>query len=322
MARTRWQPMTRRDKLRSEARRLVTELDAARRLVDRLAEDGRIRAVADSGGRKQRVREPIRTVHHFACTGGTLICKCIASMPNVHLISEVDPLDPQAHANPERFAPTDLVRLARLGTASASDRLVQDAFLAGLEPIHDRAQRTGLRLVLRDHAHGRFCFGCPDDGPTLRETLQERFELRSIVTVRHPLSSFVSLRENGWVHFDPATPDEYARRYEAFLDRHEGVPRFRYERIVADPKEEMQAICSALELPYRARFERTIGAHRLSGDSGRRGIEIAPRPPRPVPEDVVEQARDSTSMMRLCASLGYEDVDPRRCVEPEQDRSK
>lgn len=30
--------------------------------------------------------DPIRTVHHFACTGGTLIGKCIAASPGVRLL--------------------------------------------------------------------------------------------------------------------------------------------------------------------------------------------------------------------------------------------
>src|SRR5690606_26210779 len=38
-------------------------------------------------------KEPVRIVHHFACTGGTLICKCIAAMPNTQLLSEVNPLN-------------------------------------------------------------------------------------------------------------------------------------------------------------------------------------------------------------------------------------
>ena len=35
----------------------------------------------------------LRSIHHLACTGGTLISKCIASMPDVALISEVNPMN-------------------------------------------------------------------------------------------------------------------------------------------------------------------------------------------------------------------------------------
>jgi hypothetical protein len=33
----------------------------------------------------------IRVIHHLACSGGTLISKCISAMPNVYLLSEAHP---------------------------------------------------------------------------------------------------------------------------------------------------------------------------------------------------------------------------------------
>ena len=36
--------------------------------------------------------QPYRVLHHMACTGGTLISRCLATMPNVVLLSEIDPL--------------------------------------------------------------------------------------------------------------------------------------------------------------------------------------------------------------------------------------
>lgn len=306
---------------------MLSELGAGHRLFERWNDEaGTISGRLDRGpGRDPRARqprEPIRLVHHFACTGGTLICKCIASMPNVQLLSEVDPLDPQAHADPQRFAPTDLVRLVRLGTAPVPPELLQEIFVAGLDPVRRKAERTGLRLVLRDHSHGQFCFGPLTDLPTLRETLQDHAELLSVVTVRHPVASFVSLRQNGWIHFEPGTLDEYAKRYEAFLARHADAPRIRYESLVADPKREMKRICAALDLPFRENFEQTLGAHRLSGDSGRQGLAIAPRAPRPVPDGLIDEARQSRRLGLLCEKLGYDDIDPGACAPARPEEPK
>lgn len=46
---------------------------------------------------------PIRTIHHMACTGGTVFSKCLAVMPNVALLSEVNPLNRYGSA----FEPTN-----------------------------------------------------------------------------------------------------------------------------------------------------------------------------------------------------------------------
>ena len=35
----------------------------------------------------------LRTIHHFACTGGTVISKCLAALPQVMLISEINPIN-------------------------------------------------------------------------------------------------------------------------------------------------------------------------------------------------------------------------------------
>jgi len=38
-------------------------------------------------------RPLIHTLHHLACTGGTVLSKCLAAMPRVALVSEVNPLN-------------------------------------------------------------------------------------------------------------------------------------------------------------------------------------------------------------------------------------
>ena len=84
---------------------------------------------------------PIRTVHHFACTGGTLICKCIAAMPNIQLLSEVDPLSTLLKSTVKpQFAPTDMVKLMRQSTRGVSDELIIELFLNNLEIIYSRSR--------------------------------------------------------------------------------------------------------------------------------------------------------------------------------------
>lgn len=297
------------------AARMFEDLREAHRMLENFKSGQYLNRAESQPGPAESVApgpaSPLRVVHQFACTGGTLICKCIASMPNVQLLSEVDPLDAQAHANPTRFVPTDLVRLLRLATQPVKDKALIDVFMAGLEEIGGHADRMGLRLVLRDHSHGHFCFGRIEPArPTLRELLAPFHDLKSVVWVRHPVASFTSLQKNGWLHFEPRTIDEYAKRYLAFLSRYEDVPVYRYEAFVESPSSQMKEICRVLDLPYRAGFEETFGAHRLSGDSGRSGGEIAPREGRTIPNEVLKQVHSSEAMGELCNRLGYSDADP------------
>lgn len=228
--------------------------------------------------------DPIRIVHQFACTGGTLICKCIAAMPNTQLLSEVDPLSTPAKppAQPQ-FAPTDMVKLMRQSTRGVSEELIIELFLSDLEIIYSKAVNTGQRLVLRDHAHSHFCKGSGIPvRPSLCDILKPKFPVRSVVTVRHPIDSYLSLKAKGWVHFSPAIFDEYCKRYVAFLCAYEGVPIVRYEDFVVDPQQVMQAICAILDLPFNEQFMDLFGVNKLTGDSGRSGDVIEARPRREI----------------------------------------
>lgn len=249
--------------------------------------------------------EPIRMIHHFACTGGTLISKCVSAMPNVQLLSEVAPYSQMQSSSEIRFSPTDMIRLLRSSSRGSSAVLELQLFNQAVSLIYDDCMSKGERLVLREHCHSKYCVGeRVQDGPPLKAILSSHFGTRSIVTVRHPLDSFMSLSVQGWLTFSPNTMDEYARRYDAFLRDHHGLPLYRYEDFVQDPNEMMAAICRDLEIAYAAGFTETFQVNQLSGNSGRSSGKISTRSRRPVPPEILAQL-DSSAYRGLCARLGY-----------------
>lgn len=275
------------------------------------------RAVAvpvDGVSGEPTARPVMRTLHHFACTGGTLISRCTAAMPNTLLLSEVDPLTTMVHR--AAFMPTDLIGLVRRGSRAADQDLLVEIFLAGLGALAAEMRRIGSDLILRDHAHSHFCFGPTiPERPSLRAMLARDYRVLSLITVRHPLDSFLALGVQDWLRIEPPTLQEYARRYGVFLDHYAEVPLLRYEDFVTDPESSMQRVCGLLELSYNPEFREMFPVIALSGDSGRQGSEIAPRPRREVPQDVATEAARSESYVALCARLGY-DPDPEHPPAP------
>lgn len=254
--------------------------------------------------------EPIRTVHQFACTGGTLLCKCIAAMPNVQLLSEVDPIsmhtfDPAA----PRFAPTDMVRQLRQSTRGTNEALLIELFQQEMRLVHAHASESGLRLVVRDHAHSHFCLGSDiPERPTLRELLPSGLPVLPLLIVRHPLDSFASLVDNKWLHFSPSTYDEYCRRYLAFLDRYTDVPHVRFEDFVSEPDVTMTRVCDILLLPYNESFQMLFAAFKITGDSGRSAQQIGPRSRRGTASRFIDDSRRSPHHAQLADRLGYDIV--------------
>jgi len=247
---------------------------------------------------------PVRTIHHLACTGGTLISRCIAAQPNTQVLSEVDPLSPFV---PGGFLPTDLIGLSRFSSHPASREIQVSIFLAGLRVLYNDAVRHGQQLILREHNHGHFNFGeAVPDRPSLREIIHPIYPVRSLVTVRHPLDSYLSLQDTGWVqHFSPPTLDEYAQRYHVFLDAHRDCNQIRYEDFVAEPEVIMQQICEILAIGYNPEFVNTFSAIILSGDSGRSGDLISLRPRRKHSPQLNQEADASEAFTNLLERLNY-----------------
>lgn len=253
------------------------------------------------------ISEPIRTVHHFACTGGTLISKCLAAMPNIQLISEVDPLStPQKQSGKPLFAPTDIATLARQSTRGTSQGLIIEFFLSSLSLLYSETTLAGQRLILRDHSHSHFCTGAAvPERPSLRALVVSRFPVLSIITVRHPLDSYMSLRTNNWVQFSPSSFDEYCNRYIAFLECYQDVPVVRYEDFVGAPQDVMKTICRLLDIPFSDQFIELFDVFDLTGDSGRRGAAIEPRHRRSVDDSTADELGRSFSYRNLLDRLNY-----------------
>jgi len=253
--------------------------------------------------------ETLRIVQHFACTGGTIISKALAAMPNVQLLSEIDPLSTiMVNRGHPVFAPTDLIYGMRHAVREVDESLLIDMFLASLEVLHGRLAARGQALALRDHTHSRYCTDRdPTSRPGLVDIVASKYRVVSALTVRHPLDSFLSLVKNGWHKQMPtATLDEYSRRYQLFLDDTAGQPCFRYEEFTEAPEPFLAKLCQALELDYSPDAVSLIPAVHLSGDSGRKADRIGQRSRRDIPPWIVEDVAHAQSYHDLCERMGYD----------------
>lgn len=249
----------------------------------------------------------IRTIHHLSATGGTVICKLVAALDKVSLLSEVHPFA----VGRVVFNPTGVLQQlhAQYGLLSATEH--EQHFVYQLRLAQYAASRDGRSLVLRDHSHTDYLAATLRPfGPTPTLTLARRVDqVRSLVTVRHPIESFLSSLAQRWLEPIDNSFAEYCRRYVAFLEDYAGVPLIRYEDICARPKRTLALACRYLELHYDSGVLERFSKIRLTGDSGRKDVEIKVHPSKPVPEEY--KSRLSAEMMvsaewqRLAKQFGY-----------------
>ena len=92
----------------------------------------------------------LRVLHHWACSGGTLISKCIASLPKVIFLNEINPL---AHLrllrNPTStdYCPTDLGRQLSLSHNGSDPTLAMAAFAGSLSALLSKTSQQACSLL-------------------------------------------------------------------------------------------------------------------------------------------------------------------------------
>jgi hypothetical protein len=120
---------------------------------------------------------PVRIVHHFACTGGTLISRALQAQPNTLVLSEVDPFStiPRDYKS-SKFAPSDMIFSARVGHYDIDNDLIASMFIAELNVLYDKLERSGRRLIVRAHSHSQFCTNVLWSArPTVQQVIESSF---------------------------------------------------------------------------------------------------------------------------------------------------
>ena len=262
----------------------------------------------------------VAVVHQMARTGGTLVNRCLGSMRDVLVLSEVHPLDPQCKITRQAAHWFQLLSeddKPWLRGLSARDPLA--AFSEIVECLVGRCREQGRHLVLRDWSHLDF-LGVPfvhqPPMQLLTETaLRDRCDLRQAFVVRHPVDQYASCaaRPGMAPHL---TPRRFVDAYRAFAQLAADRGFQRYEDFVAEPDGELGVLCRRLRVPLDPSYrERWQAYDKLTGDSagpsrGHAQRDIAALPTRSVDEGVLTALRAEPGYEESLTLLGYEDLDP------------
>ncbi len=247
----------------------------------------------------------IATIHHLPTSGGTVICKCLASQPHVVLLSELHPLRQTPNFNAFDPIPQFFNNYPEIADYSISSR--QGVFLDRVDWIYQKAAKAGKQLILRDHVFTDFL---PKYSPyktsTLVNLLKQEYIVRPVVTLRNPIDAFLSSKMRGW--HQGLTFDEYCDRVLSFINTYAGVPIFHYEDFTINPQSVIQQICAYLSLDYRSDFLENFHNIQLTGNSGRKSQEksIVPQQTREFDSEFRQEVLHSPTYQKLCQRFGYE----------------
>ncbi|WP_439509886.1 sulfotransferase [Marinimicrobium koreense] len=258
--------------------------------------DSLLERCAEVVSKSEHGKPKLRIIRHLACSGGTLISKCLAAMPNVFLLSELHPSSKLHMAGSKpKFSPQDVLTQARYSRLPGVEELAERIFTESVKLTEGHVSERGGQLIIRAHSHSDYCIGDqPSERCAVTELLNEYFDIKTVATVRDPVDSYLALKKNNWLHFQPKSFDEYCRRVLVFLDNQRDGDIFSYEKFVRDPVSEMRAICGSLDLKFDDSFEFTFSAFSVTGDSGRSGDVISQRDRGPISESFSDEVKASS----------------------------
>ncbi len=176
-------------------------------------------------------------------------------------------------------------------------------------------------LLIRDWSRGDFFFFSTILSETATAAINQcrrltdaGFSVIPIVTVRHPLESYLSLmalKGIKSIHIVRMSLHEYCERYHSFLKVYAACPVFYYEDFCRSPEDFFSKIISYYKdkgihliknsgySPHRA------GSQKISGDSGRSAPLPSLRSAKPIPNHLANATKPTSAYINLCTKLGY-----------------
>ncbi len=261
---------------------------------------------------KRNKKPVIYILHHMARSGGTIISRCLGSMNDIVLLSEIHPygyqkqlINPlaQAHEWFNLLQPEDVARIKAHPNFS---------FVDAIEIIKHRCDEQGLILVIRDWSHIDFT-GWPHNSKpayklTTAKTLANRFTIIKTATVRHPIDQWLSFKESqSWTGTEFPL-DSYLHGYRKFAEIASAIGYERYEDFTEKPETILEKLCNKLRIAYDPDFEDNWGSYQSITTAVRSrdgGLVISKRPRREVEPELIESFSRNKDYQVAIKLLGY-----------------
>src|SRR5690554_2246332 len=131
---------------------------------------------------KANTKPTLRIIHHFACSGGSLIAKCLAAQPNVFLLSELHPTTRLGtNIKKAAYTPRDITTQAIYGRVPSVDALAEKLFINGIIETEKHIRERGGHLVIRALTHADYCTEKPiPEVDTLTRLLEPHFDIKHL----------------------------------------------------------------------------------------------------------------------------------------------
>jgi hypothetical protein len=249
-------------------------------------------------------RKPIIIMLSYARSGGTLLNRCIASMPGVIMLSEI---------NVEVLCPSSCNTIKDQVKKWYGIILKSEGFVENIKELYNHCLQTGQILVIRDWTFGSFVpsrynnFN-PSKSLATFNMVSKYFPVRSFVLVRDSIDIWLSFNASPRTFYDKNL--EYLYEFIVSIINCD-IKIFYYEDFCKNPVKTMNAICNYTGMKYSSRFKNFSNYFNVTGDidtpehsRGAKNSNISLLPRRKISSDLFNKI-NNTRALDINELLGY-----------------
>lgn len=196
----------------------------------------------------------------FSRSGGTLLNRCLGSLPNVVVMSEVNLIG-------GGFGSGDI----DYSTVKAQSKhwygidLSTEGFVENILELYEHCKSKGLHLIIRDFTYLDFV-PSPLNNRNVSNTfmtidvLKDKVDIKPFAFVRNPIDSWISFGANKHYKYF-----KFYRNYVESIIRY-GFPYFKYEDFCTNPEKIIDKICTYTGIDYSESYKNFNSFNTVNGD--------------------------------------------------------
>lgn len=243
---------------------------------------------------------------NYARSGGTLLNKCLASISDVVMLSEVNPLGGGWGILKEK-SPTTVKAQAK---EWYEIDIKNDGFREGISELSDYCSENRKHLIIRDWSFVNFSGHVDNNNNPIGKFLSieemQDFDVKPFVFVRDIIDV--------WISRNMPDISTFAREYLNFLNEviKLEIKIFKYEDFVKRPEYELESICNYIGIEFQNVYPECLNYDKVNGDTqiktGSRGIiqqSIKQLPRKKIPFNKIMDINDSMEIREANKLMGY-----------------
>ena len=208
---------------------------------------------------KNKNSKPIVIMLSYARSGGTLLNRCISSLPNTLVLSEI---------NIEALCPNSCSTIKDQAKRWYGLELKSEGFIENINEIYVYCISKNLTLVIRDWTFGSFVPSRynkfkPSKSLATLDAISKSFSIISFAFVRNSIDIWLSLNASSRTFYDKNL--EFLYEFTKSL-MNKKIRIFKYEDFCNNPVQEMKTICGYIGINYSDLFLNYADFKNVTGD--------------------------------------------------------